>query len=180
MIRLASLFEQWLLTRVFNDRKSRSPVVYCHLKGHLLPSVESASKFSWYRHVCECSSFPCLRTWGIIFEKDVAVYSCSYLFFCRYCPVVCHCPFFRPMHQCAHFLACLLMTPVPDTYSLYLYCYPSLKQPEVEKKLSSYVIPYKGEGKSKKPTCFGDKIEVSLSAFHFVQGSQRNERIALK
>lgn len=84
------------------------------------------------------------------------------------------------MPQYAHFLACLCETPVPDTYSLSLHCYPSLKQPEVEKKLSECAIPYKGEGKSKEPLYDGEKIVVSPQEFNFVQEHQRNKKVVLR
>lgn len=84
------------------------------------------------------------------------------------------------MPQCAHFLVCLCETPVPDTYSLSLYCYPSLKQPEVEKKLSEYTIPYKSEGKSKEPSYDGEKIVVFPQEFNFVREHQRNEKVVLE
>ena len=93
---------------------------------------------------------------------------------------MCHSPFFRPMHQNVHFLACLCETNLSDTYGLSLFCYPSFKQSEVEKKLSCYIIPYKGEGKSKKPACDGDKILVSPLAFNFEQKSQRKEKVVLR
>ena len=88
--------------------------------------------------------------------------------------------FSRPMPQCVHFLVCLCKTPVPDTYSLLLYCYPIFKRAEVEKKLSSYHAPYKGEGKSKEPARVGDEIVVSPLALDFVQKSQRNEKVVLR
>ena len=88
--------------------------------------------------------------------------------------------FFRPMPQHVHFLTCLCETTVPDTYSLLLYCYPSFKRAEVEKKLSSYYAPYKGEGKSKEPACVGDEIVVSPLGLDFVRESQRNEKVVLR
>ena len=87
---------------------------------------------------------------------------------------------FRPMPQCVHFLTCLCKTTVPDTYGLLLYCYPNFKKAEVEKKLSSYDIPYQGEGKSKEPACVGDGIVVSPLALDFVRESQRNEKVVLR
>ena len=84
------------------------------------------------------------------------------------------------MPQYVHFHTCLFKTPVPDTYSLSLYCYPNFKKHEVEKKLSSYDAPYKGEGKSKEPACVGDRIVVSPIALDFVRKSQRNEKIVLR
>ncbi|XP_027046688.1 uncharacterized protein LOC113674409 [Pocillopora damicornis] len=87
---------------------------------------------------------------------------------------------FRLMPQCVHFLTCLCKTTVPDTYSLSLYCYPNFKKAEVEKKLSRYVTPYQGEGKSKEPACVGDRIVVSLIALDFVRESQRNQKLVLK
>ena len=84
------------------------------------------------------------------------------------------------MRQYVHFLACLCETNVSDTYGLLLYCYPNFKQSELEKKLSDYIIRYKGEGKSKKPACDGDKILVSPLAFNFEQKSQRNEKVVLR
>ena len=126
-----------------------------------------------------------------MFEEDVEVYSWFYFLFCRFCvcvfnkPVAIledffHCHFSRPMPQFVHFLICLLKTPVPDTYSLLLYCYPNFKRAEVEKKLSSYHAPYKGEGKSKEPACVGDEIVVSPLAFDFVRESQRNKKVVLR
>ena len=114
-----------------------------------------------------------------------------YFLFYRFCVCVFNKPvplledyfrrlFSRTMPQRVHFLTCLCKTTVRDTYSLLLYCYPNFKQPEVEKKLSSYDIPYKGEGRSKEPVCVGDKIVVSLRAFYFVQESQRNENVVLR
>ena len=88
--------------------------------------------------------------------------------------------FFRPMPQCVHFLTCLSETPVPGSYGLLLFCYPSFKQPEVEKKLSIYEIPFRGEGKSKKSPCVGDKIVVSLLGFGFERESQRDKKVVLR
>ena len=87
---------------------------------------------------------------------------------------------FRLMPQCVHFLTCLCKTTVPDTYGLLLYCYPNFKKAEVEKKLSRYVTPYQGEGKSKEPACVGDGIVVSPLALDFVRESQRNEKVVLR
>lgn len=84
------------------------------------------------------------------------------------------------MHQNVHFLACLCETNLSDTYGLSLFCYPSFKQSEVEKKLSCYIIPYKGEGNSKKPACDGDKILVFPLAFDFEKKSQRNKKVVLR
>ena len=84
------------------------------------------------------------------------------------------------MPQCVHFHTCLCKTTVPDTYGLLLYCYPNFKQAEVEKKLLSYDIPYKGEGKSKEPACVGDEFVVSPSALDFVRESPRNEMVVLR
>ena len=81
------------------------------------------------------------------------------------------------MSQYANFLVCLCETPVTGCYALLLYCYPSSKQPEVDKK---YSIPYKGEGKSKEPVCVGDKIEVLPLSFHFVQGSLKKGKVVLR
>ncbi|XP_022798994.1 uncharacterized protein LOC111337037 [Stylophora pistillata] len=112
--------------------------------------------------------------------------------FCRFCPVCVFNEratlledffrrlFFRPMPQCVHFLTCLCKTTVPDTYSLLLYCYPNFKKAELEKKLLSYDVPYKGEGKSKEPACVGDEIVVSPLALDFVRESQRNEKVVLR
>ena len=112
--------------------------------------------------------------------------------FCSFCPVclfnksvalledLFHRLSFRSTPQCVHFLTCLCKTPVPDTYSLSLYCYPNFKKPEVEKKSSSYDTPYKGEGKSKERACVGDGIVVSPIALDFVRESQRNEKIVLR
>ena len=86
----------------------------------------------------------------------------------------------RPMPQCVHFLACLCKTAALDTYGLLLYCYPSFKGAEVEKILSSYDAPYKGEGKSKEPACVGDEIVVSPIALDFVRESQRKEKVVLR
>ena len=88
--------------------------------------------------------------------------------------------FFRPMPQCIHFLACLCKTTVPNTYGLLLYCYPNFKETELKKKLSSYDIPYQGEGKSKEPACVGDEIVVSPIALDFVQEYQRSEKVVLR
>ena len=79
-----------------------------------------------------------------------------------------------------YFLACLRETPIPKVYALLLICYPSLKQPEVEKPSSWYIIPYKGEGKPNKPPCVGDEIVVSLEGFDFVRKYQRNEKLVLR
>lgn len=88
--------------------------------------------------------------------------------------------FFRPMPQCVHFLTGLCKTAVPDTYALRLYCYPNFKKGEAENKLSSYDVPYKGEGKSKEPACVGDEIVVSPLALDFVRESQTNEKVVLR
>ena len=88
--------------------------------------------------------------------------------------------FFRRMPQRVHFLTCLCETTVPDTYALLLYCYPNFKKVEVEKKLSRYDIPYKGEGNPKEPACVGDEIVVSPSGLDFVQESQRKEKVVLR
>lgn len=140
-------------------------IIYCHLLSLQASSLDidmSVSEAAF--HIFEHKGS---------FLSEMLQFIHVFTFFCRYCSVVCCCPFFRPMPQYVHFLACLCRTPVPDTYFLFLYCYPSLKQPEVD-------IPYKGEEKSKEPACFGDKIEVSLSAFGFVPESQRNEKMALR
>ena len=79
-----------------------------------------------------------------------------------------------------NFLASLCKTTIRDVYVLYLFCYPSLKQPEVEKFLSDYIIPYKCEGKLKKPPCVGDKIVVSLVGFDFEREYPRNEKLVLR
>ena len=84
------------------------------------------------------------------------------------------------MPQCVHFLTCLCKTTVPDTYGLLLYCYPNFKKTELKKKLSSYDIPYQGEGKSKEPACVGDEIVVSPLALDFVRESQRKEKVVLR
>ena len=84
------------------------------------------------------------------------------------------------MPQCVHFLTCLCKTTVPDTYGLLLYCYPNFKETELKKKLSSYDIPYQGEGKSKEPACVGDEIVVSPLALDFVRESQRKEKVVLR
>ena len=84
------------------------------------------------------------------------------------------------MPQCIHFLACLCKTTVPNTYGLLLYCYPNFKETELKKKLSSYDIPYQGEGKSKEPACVGDEIVVSPIALDFVQEYQRSEKVVLR
>ena len=81
----------------------------------------------------------------------------------------------RPMPQCVHFLACLCETNVPDTYGLLLYCYPSFKEAEVEKILSRYHAPYKGEGKSKELACVGDEFVVSPLALDFVRESKERK-----
>ncbi|XP_066019524.1 uncharacterized protein [Pocillopora verrucosa] len=88
--------------------------------------------------------------------------------------------FFRPLPQRVHFLTCLCETTVPDTYALLLYCYPNFKKVEVEKKLSRYDIPYKGEGKSKELAYVGDEIVVSPSGLDFVRESQRKEKVVLR
>ena len=88
--------------------------------------------------------------------------------------------FSSSMPQFVHFLTCLLKTPIPDTYSLLLFCYPNFKRAEVEKKLSSFCVPYQGEGKSKEPACVGDEFVVSPLAFEFVKESQRNEKVVLR
>ena len=112
--------------------------------------------------------------------------------FCSFCPVCLltksvaplkdffHRLPFRSTPQYVHFLTCLCKTTDIDIYGLLLYCYPNFKKPEVEKTLSSYDIPFKGEGKSKEPTCVGDGIVVSPIALDFVRESQRNEKIVLR
>ena len=86
------------------------------------------------------------------------------------------------MPQSVHFLACLCKTTVLDTYGLLLHCYPkkNKKKAEVEKKLSSYDIPYQGEGKSREHACVGDGIVVSPLALDFVRESERNEKLVLR
>ena len=84
------------------------------------------------------------------------------------------------MPQTVHFHACLCSTTAPDTYGLLLCCYPSFKSAEVEKKWSSYVTPYKGEGRSKELACVGDEFMVSLLGLDFVVESQRKEKVVLR
>ena len=50
----------------------------------------------------------------------------------------------------------------------------------MEKKLSSYDIPYQGEGKSREHACVGDGIVVSPLALDFVRESERNEKVVLR
>ena len=95
-------------------------------------------------------------------------------------PLICFFLFFRPICQRIYFLACLSKTPTPGTYALLLYCCPFFKKDELEKKLSKYIIPYRGEGEPKEPVCIGTEILVSPIEFDFVKESQRNEKVVLR
>lgn len=67
----------------------------------------------------------------------------------------------RPQH--AQFFTCLYDTSVRGHYELKLFCYPAELQYEVNQKISGYIVPYQGEGRSSKPVCEEEKVSVSLS-----------------
>ena len=50
----------------------------------------------------------------------------------------------------------------------------------MEKILSRYHAPYKGEGKSEELACVGDEFVVSPLALDFVRESQRKEKVVLR
>lgn len=84
------------------------------------------------------------------------------------------------MPQKIHFLVCLSETTIPGTFALLLHCCPPFKKDELEKKLSKYVIPFRGEGEPKEHVCIGTEILVSPIEFDFVKESQRNEKVVLR
>ena len=140
------------------------------LTGSLPPPKRSFAAICLAREqalsILTCLCLPRLQTLGIIhgftFCFADCVSSAGSISLLLFWDIFFRRLFFRPMPQCVHFLTC--KTTVPDTYGLLLYCYPNFKKAEVEKKLSSYDIPYQGEGKSREPACVGDGIVVSPSS----------------